>query len=244
MANEITIPLLPCGSIDTVADFYRMLGFEVTYRQTRPNPYLAVRREDIHLHFFGMDGFDPEQSYGSCLVQVPDTGALFASFADGMRATHGKLLTAGIPRMTRPRKQQDHTMGFVVVDPGGNWIRIMRANRTGHGSKPTEPPTSKLARTLHNATVLGDSKGDHRQAARILDAALARDGEAAGVVDRVQALVYRAELAIKLHDGDRADALLAQVRGMPLEDGDREWLGDALANAGELELARHLTRQG
>jgi hypothetical protein len=27
MANEVTVPLLPCGSIDVVADFYRVLGF-------------------------------------------------------------------------------------------------------------------------------------------------------------------------------------------------------------------------
>ena len=33
---------------------------------------MALRREDLHLHFFGLPGFDPEQSYGSCLVQVPD----------------------------------------------------------------------------------------------------------------------------------------------------------------------------
>jgi hypothetical protein len=38
MANEISIPLLPCGSIDAIADFYRVLGFRSTYRQLRPNP--------------------------------------------------------------------------------------------------------------------------------------------------------------------------------------------------------------
>jgi hypothetical protein len=41
MANEMTVPLLPCGSIDVIADFYRVLGFRSTYRQLRPNPYLA-----------------------------------------------------------------------------------------------------------------------------------------------------------------------------------------------------------
>jgi hypothetical protein len=38
MANEISIPLLPCGSIDAIADFYRVSGFRSTYRQLRPNP--------------------------------------------------------------------------------------------------------------------------------------------------------------------------------------------------------------
>ncbi|PSL51924.1 hypothetical protein B0I31_117127, partial [Saccharothrix carnea] len=29
MANELTIPALPCPSIDEIASFYEMLGFEV-----------------------------------------------------------------------------------------------------------------------------------------------------------------------------------------------------------------------
>ena len=80
MANELTIPLLPCPDIDEIASFYEMLGFEITYRQTRPNPYVALRREDINLHVFGMDGYDPAQSYSTCLVIVQDTGPLYEAF--------------------------------------------------------------------------------------------------------------------------------------------------------------------
>ncbi len=76
-----------------------MLGFEITYRQTRPNPHLAVRREDINLHFFGMDDYDPAQSYSTCLVIVADTSEF---------SVHG-------PHPSREG------------DPGGNWIRINKA---------------------------------------------------------------------------------------------------------------------
>ena len=62
VAGERMIPLLPCASIDEIADFVRALGFAVTDRQVRPNPYLALRREDIELHYFGIDGFRPEDS--------------------------------------------------------------------------------------------------------------------------------------------------------------------------------------
>jgi hypothetical protein len=64
VADEVTIPTLPCSSIDEIGDFYQILGFTVSHRQTRPNPYIVVRREDVELHFFGLPGFDPEQSYG------------------------------------------------------------------------------------------------------------------------------------------------------------------------------------
>ncbi|MGW0431216.1 bleomycin resistance protein [Micromonospora sp. NPDC003197] len=245
MADERTVPLLPCRSIDETADFYRALGFESTYRQTRPNPYLALRREDLELHFFGLADFDPEQSYGSCLVSVPDIEAIYQAFAEGMRATYGKLLVSGIPRMTRPRRRKNtgSLSGFSVVDPGGNWIRIFQAPgmgaESGEVDAPDEDdvPESRLAKVLQNAIVLGDSKGDVPQAARILDATLAKEEASASAVDRVQALVYRAELAARQVDGATVAALLTRVRAIELTDADRARLADALAEAAELAAA-------
>ncbi|MFJ5618667.1 hypothetical protein [Micromonospora sp. NPDC093243] len=37
MANEVTVPLLPCASIDDMVDFYEVLGLRTTYRQRMPN---------------------------------------------------------------------------------------------------------------------------------------------------------------------------------------------------------------
>ena len=189
MANELTIPLLPCPSIDEIASFYEMLGFEITYRQTRPNPHVAVRREDLNLHFFGMDDYDPAQSYSTCLVIVADTGELFEAFAAGMRSVHGKLLVSGIPRMTRPRLRNDRYTGFTVVDPGGNWIRINQA------AKEPEPRT-KLAKALENAARQADARGDDRQGLKILEGALKR---ATGDEPEFQAVrEYRDELVERI----------------------------------------------
>lgn len=189
MADELTIPLLPCPDIDEAAEFYEMLGFEITYRQTKPNPYVALQREDIRLHFFGMDGFDPEQSYGTCLVIVQDTGPLYEAFAEGMRAKHGKVLISGIPRMTRPRLRNDRYTGFSVIDPGGNWIRINKA-------APEPEATSKLAKAMENAARQADARGDERQALKILEGALKRADEADP--DFEEAQQYRDELVERI----------------------------------------------
>ena len=197
MAGEVAIPLLPCGSVDEIAEFYAALGFEQTYRQLRPNPYVALRREDLHLHFFGMPDFDPAQSYGSCLVQVPDIGALHGAFETGMRAAYCKVLVSGIPRMTRPRKRKNagNLSGFSLVDPGGNWIRITALP----GTAAREPaPSSKLAKALDNAVVLADSKGDVPQALKILGATLAHEEHTASPEDVVEARAYLAELSVRL----------------------------------------------
>ncbi|MFJ4029020.1 hypothetical protein ACIPWF_16725 [Paenarthrobacter sp. NPDC089989] len=238
MSGEITVPLLPCRSIDEISDFYQMLGFERTYFQTRPYPCVGLRREDFQLQFFGLEGFDPEASYGSCIVLVEDTMALYEAFAAGMRTVHGKVLVSGIPRMTRPRKRKNtgSAAGFSVVDPGGNWIRIF--HNTDAVDESTDEPSSQLAKALQSAIVLGDSKGDSRQAARILDSALKKHRGSAPVTDLVEALVYGAELAMRLGDRARAGVLLADVAAAELTGEQRVSLSDVLANAADLEQAR------
>jgi hypothetical protein len=239
MANEITVPLLPCRSTDEIVEFYGMLGFTRTYYQALPNPYVALKREDIQLHFFGIPDFKPEDSYGSCLVIVPDTGTLYQAFADGMREAHGKLLVSGIPRMTRPRKRKnaDNLSGFSVIDPGGNWIRIMAATAEDDGAEPADgadAAPSRLRAILQNAVVMGDSHGFDARAAKILDGALERERETASATDLVEALSYRAELALRLDDPATAADSLARVREIQLSEAERDELAETLASVEDL----------
>ncbi|WP_116953566.1 VOC family protein [Jiangella endophytica] len=234
MANEITVPVLPCRSIDEIDAFYTMLGFTRTYYQTRPNPCIGLQRDDLQLQFFGMPDFVPEDSYGTCVVLVPDTTALFEAFAAAMRRAHGRILVSGIPRMTRPRKRKnaEGRSGFSVVDPGGNWIRIMAA---------TPPPddedagSSRLTRTLRSAVVMGDSHGEHVRAAEILDAGLERYEDAATTSELVEALAYRAELAVRTEDPGGAAAAVARARALPLTAAERDELAPALAGLDDVE---------
>lgn len=233
MANEITVPLLPCRSIDEIVEFYAMLGFTQTYYQKQPNPCVGLKREDLNLQFFGIADFKAEDSYGSCLVIVQDTEELYRAFAAGMRATHGKLLVSGIPRMTRPRKRKnaDNFAGFSVIDPGGNWIRIM-ASKAEPEDRDAAP--SRLAKMLQNAVVMGDSHGFDERAAKILHDALERERSTASAADMVEALAYRAELAVRTGDNAAAADAISEARAIPLTDAEREGVAEALVNLDDL----------
>ena len=235
MIRERAIPGLPCRQLDDVLPFYTALGFAVTFRQDRPNPYASVRRGGIELHFFGVPGFNPANSMGSTVVIVPDTITVYADFAAGLRAAFGKVPVSGIPRMTRPRRKSGAPGGFSVVDPGGNWLRI---------SSPSEPsaaatePASPLARVVATAARQGDSHGDEARAIQILQNGLLRHTDATPV-ERLPALVYLAELQLRTGDRDAAVDLLTQVRALELTDAERETVATDLGTATELaaELA-------
>lgn len=228
MANERTYPCLPCADIEEALRFYEALGFHKTYRQTAPNPYAVVAREDMHIHLFGMPNFDPAGSYGNVIVVVPDVDALYHSFAAGLRATYGKLPTSGFPRLLRPRKKYGIATSFSVVDVGGNWLRFSALQPEEAGDEP-----KGLAKLLEVAARLGDARGDEAAALATLDNGLRKYPEAP-LTDYARALLYRAELCIRLGKPEEAGENLHTVLSLPLETGQRANLAGEIAAVEEL----------
>ncbi|OKI07295.1 bleomycin resistance protein [Streptomyces sp. CB02923] len=243
---ETVIPILPCPSIDEILDFYRALGFEVTSHQKNPNPYCGVRLRGIELQFFGMKSYDPSSSYSTCYVLTDDVDELHASFRAGLKAALGKVPTRGLPRIGALKDMSYGVRQFLMTDPGGNCIRIGRP--IADSFEYTAVPKERYARALHQATLIGESKGDHAVAARIIDRAL--DGGTAGTGDGgtagtgadagpsplqlVLLLVLRADMAAQL-DGLRAAApWLDRADAVELGDADRQAARDALRRAADL----------
>jgi catechol 2,3-dioxygenase-like lactoylglutathione lyase family enzyme len=231
MANERTYPCLPCGDIDESIAFYESLGFERTYRQVRPNPYAVVALEDMQIHLFGIEGFDPAESYGSVIVAVPDPDSLYHDFAAGLRKTHCKLPVAGIPRILRPRKKYGTVRGFSVVDPGGNWLRIYKL-----GESEQEDSAEKaegLAQIIYVAARLGDAHGDEALALKTLESGLTRFPNAAAM-ELARAYLYRAELAVRTKDPELARSSLTAAKSLVLTDDEKAALTDEFAHVTEL----------
>jgi hypothetical protein len=181
----------------------------------------------------GIDGFDPEQSYASVIITVSDPDALYQEFAAGLRAAYGRLPVAGIPRMVRPRKRWGTVYGFSVVDVGGNWLRISKTGDTEAKVDELEPG---LERVVTVAARLADAKGDDAAALKALDVGLAKAVDATPIV-RARALLYRAELAVRLGRLDDARSTLADVEALALSTEERAELADDLAHVEELLAA-------
>ena len=231
MANERTYPCLPCRELDESIAFYESLGFRRTYRQTRPNPYAVVALEEIQIHLFGIQGFDPADSYGSVIVTVPDPDSLYHDFAAGLRKAYGKLPVAGIPRILRPRKKYGTGRGFSVVDPGGNWLRISTLGDSEEAASAEK--MEGLAQILNVAARLGDAHGDEALALKTLESGLARFADAAAI-ELVRAHLYRAELAMRIKDQALAQSSLTAAKSLELTEAEQASVAEELAHVTEL----------
>lgn len=235
MASERTIPILPCRSINDTLAFYVALGFEITYQQTRPNTYGCVKYEDIDLHFFTLKGYEPKDSYSTCLVLVPDLASLHQTFSANLRSQYGKLPVAGIPRISKlNNSNSDKQLRFNIIDPGGNWIRFAQSGAQPAVAAPDKIGQTKLSRATQAADWLVEAEGNFEDAAHMLDTALAQP-EATPAVHRIQALVLRAVLAVSLDDPETAKRLLIEVRQLPLANDERAALAETFQKASDLE---------
>jgi hypothetical protein len=185
----------------------------------------------MQIHLFGMPDFDPAQSYGSVLVVVPDPDELYRSFADGLRQLYGKVPVSGIPRLLRPRKRYGTVYGFSVVDVGGNWLRVSKLGDTEQ--EAVGGAEVGLTQILEVAARLGDAHGDDAAALKTLESGLSRYPEAPAL-DRARALLFRAELAVRVGDRFLAQSSLSEAQGLTLTSDERASIADELAHTTEL----------
>jgi hypothetical protein len=232
MANELTYPLLPCRDLDEAIGFYEALGFTKKYRQLRPYPYGVMIREDLQIHLFGMPAFDPAQSYGSVLICVPDPDELYQAFATGLREKFGKLPVTGIPRILRPRKKFGTVYGFSVVDVGGNWLRVSKLGDEEEEETP-ETKLTGLAKIIDVAARLGDAHGDDATALQTLENGIKRYADAPAI-ERARALLFRAQLAVRVENITLAKESLEQALSLKLSAAEKKTVKSEIEHTREL----------
>lgn len=218
-ANETTVPLLPCASLAETRAFYEALGFVVTYQQSTPYVYVALRWSGFELHFGpAPKNLEPaREEAGGCMVMVDTVAPYHAALAEAMRRSYGKVLSAGLPRITRYRPGASR---FTLVDPSGNSIIFIQRDEPAELEYGGSTRLSGLAKVLDNARILREFKNDDRQAFRALKSGVRRHGADAPVVERAIALCRLIDLATVL--GEPADTWLGQLRDLELGAEDRQ----------------------
>ena len=213
--NETTVPTLACATPEETSAFWRAMGFDVTYEQTKPYLYLAFRWSGFELHYSSASSdVDPAlENTGGCLVMVDSVAPYHEVFTEAMRRAYGRVLDKGLPRITRFRPGASR---FTVMDPSGNSIVFIQRDEPMELEYGGSKQLRGLARVLDNARVLREFKNDDRAAFRALNSGLRRHGDGAPVVERAMALAALIELAAVLEEPERVPEWGTRLRALVL----------------------------
>jgi hypothetical protein len=98
----------------------------------------------------------------------------------------------------------------------------------------TSAPLSEFLSTALSEALALETRRAYAEAARLLDEALTRDGQAPASL-RFQALVLRTDIAVSLNDLGEGRGILAEARQIRLSAGEREALAADMRRADDLE---------
>jgi hypothetical protein len=227
--NETTVPLLHCTSADDTLEFWRALGFAVTYEMRKPYLYLAFRWSGFDIHYGPTPStVDPtKESTGGCLVMVDAVAPYHAAFVAAMRRAYGKVLAKGLPRITRYRAGASR---FSIVDPSGNLILFVQRDEPADLDYGGARDLQGLAKVLDNARILREFKNDDKAAYRALNSGLRRHGAAASTVERALALAGLVELLPAIGEPERVEEFGNRLRELTLTPAERERVRGAVAD--------------
>lgn len=234
--NAITVPIFPCKSIDEQLDFYQALGFEVTYRQAKPNQYACVRHPIVDLHFFVLKQLDPASSYSMCYVSVPDVDTVYKEFCGNLKKAYNKIPSKGLPRITKLNTLTEDRR-FNLIDPAGNRLMIGQKHASaepGQEDSYVVVHASRFANAFETAYRLTYAKEAPAEAARVLDLVFSKSEEVS-VSLRYKAYVLRADVAVSMDETDLARNYIQQAEQLSLAEPELEEVREATERLDELK---------
>lgn len=219
----MTIPILPCESIEETLTFWESLGFRITYKQIRPYQYGVIERGGYQLHFGHVKGMDITQNlYSGCIVMISDLEKVYRELTEKLKANLGKVSHAGIPRISR---MKPGTTRFTLTDVSGNSIIFINYGNVDQETyeKADDKNQSPLQKAIAVAMRFRDYKQDERAAAATLDVALQKI-ENDNKIDIAEALIIRIDLALFMNDPVKAGEFRNQLNKMDLLEEEMKCL--------------------
>jgi catechol 2,3-dioxygenase-like lactoylglutathione lyase family enzyme len=219
-------------------DFYQALGFEVTYRQAKPNLYACVRHRVAEIHFFVLKQLDPSNSYSMCYVNVPDVDAVYQRFCENLKKAFGKVPSKGHPRITKLNNLAEDRR-FNLIDPAGNRLLIGQKHDSSESTQNDSyvvAHSSRFTNAYETAYRLAYAKDEPAAAARVLDLIFAKEEETSTTI-RFKAYVLRADIAVSMDEINLARNFITEADKLSLSEQDLGELSEATERLNELRAS-------
>ena len=216
---EKAIPIMPCPDIRAQVTFYKELGFEVLGLYTSPNPYAALKWNNIELHFYGSRKIIASQNSTMCYLAVMNVDEVNRGFTDALKKYYGKIPRTGFPRITKVRDLTADRR-FTLTDPGGNTLFIGEANSTEKDSFFRTLANKEYAKMFAALYDVLYSKEDPKLAESMLPKYSGMEANLQGL-DKAKYLLVLADIQKHLGEKIKDDALKMLIEEQ--KEGTGDW---------------------
>lgn len=213
-----TVPIFPCNSLEEVMTFYESIGFKVTFLQTSPYGYLALKHEIGEISFYRVKKYDyKNQTYPvRVYIFVDDVEHVYHEFTTNFKKAYGKLYRTGLPRISQLNTTKEDRR-FSIADPAGSSITIaqpMNNNKTEELQRQ-QYGTDKNERIYYLAYALAYSKLEYQTAYKTLMRLLKNEAELPRKL-LAKALIMKVDLEVLNNDYEMAKETLEQIEKIKL----------------------------
>lgn len=204
-----TIPIFPCKSLEEVVVFYEALGFDVTYIQSVPYGYAAVKHRIGEVNFTRQKNYEKEKSINGAYILVEDVESVYSEFISNLKKVYGKVFRSGEPRITKVSTNKED-IRFNLVDPAGNYLIIGQKKEREDRGKSYSAGTSTIEKRFYSAYTLAHSKNDYRTAYKIIEGLTGKKEEMSQIF-YAKLLILKLEIEFHLERGKEMNETLAEI---------------------------------
>lgn len=213
-----TVPIFPCRSLEEVMIFYEAIGFKVTYLQTAPYGYLALKHDIAEISFYRAKKYDKNNQMYQVQVYifVDDVEAVYEEFITNFKNTYGKLYRTGLPRISQLNTTKEDRR-FTLADPAGSVITIAQPleNKKTEELQRQQYESDPNERLYYLVYALAYSKLEYRTAYNALQRLLKNEIDLSKIL-RAKALIMKADLEVLNEDYEAARDTLNQIETIKL----------------------------
>lgn len=213
-----TVPIFPCRSIEEVMTFYEAIGFKVTYLQTAPYGYLALKHDIAEISFYRRKKYDhKDQMYQvQVFIFVDNVEAVYEEFITNFKDAYGKLYRTGLPRISQLNTTKEDRR-FTLADPVGSVITISQPleNNKTEELQSQQYESDPNERLYYLAYALAYSKLEYRTAYKALQRLLKNEEELSKKL-RAKALIMKVDLEVLNEEYEAAKDTLKQIETIKL----------------------------
>lgn len=218
--NNKTIPIFDCVfDIDKHLEFYKALGFSITYYQKSPYRFASVQSDFTEISFYADKSFKIGDKASGCYIVVDNIEIIYDKLKENLKKSYGKIPTKGMPRISRIN-QTSEDFRVNITDYSGNSLIIGEPIKN---IQINEKSISKLEKIYNQAYSYAYSKEDFLASRNLLESYFNKYSKDMSQEQFLKAKILELDISLILEKKEKQLDILKEIENINFKENIKEY---------------------